>query len=89
MKNYHYNPGKFLSEWFPEQTKTIPRIIIWAIVYIADVVLVFWLASRLGIAILQLQYQLRSVVVMLYLVAALGIFSLEAFVYNKLISLFR
>lgn len=89
-RNFHrYNPGSFLSEWFPRQTKSIPRIIIWTIVYIADVVLVFWLASRLGIAILELQYQLRTVAVMLYLVIALVPFCAEAYLSDKIESLFR
>ena len=90
-EDYHrYNPGGFLSEWFPEQTKSPLRIVLWMIVYILDVVLVFWLAGKLGFDILSVStYQLRSVVLGLYLVIALCIFRVEAFIYNKLHALFR
>lgn len=89
MSRHYYNPGKFLSEWFPEQTKTIPRIIVWTIIFIGDVVLVFWLMSHLGVDILSFQYKLQGVMIMLYLVAALVVFWLETVIYNKLYSLFR
>lgn len=79
----------FLREWFPEQTKSIPAIIIWLLVFLADVALVFWLAGKLGISLLGMNMHLRGAVVMLYVGIAFVIFWVEATVYNKIVSLFR
>ena len=78
--------GKLLRQMFPNQTKTPLQIILWALVYIVDVVLVFVAADALGIDIftLSVNYQLMSVIVMLYLVVALGLFSIKVFLYNKI-----
>ncbi len=85
-----YNPGKFLREWFPEQTKSIPCIVIWTIIFIADAALIFWAANTLGFDILEVSnYNLRTTLMVIYLVIALGLFAIETFIYNKLISLFR
>ena len=87
--NPHYNPGKFLREWFPEQTKTIPRIILWTIVFLTDVGLVFWAALALGLPLTGLGYQLQKLVVPLLLVAALALFALEVWIYNRIAAAIR
>ncbi len=87
MKNSGPFKGIFLREWFPEQTKTIPRIILWTIIFLADTALVFWLGSLLGIDLLGISYRLTTLLIGLYLVIAFGLFSLEAFVYNKIMGL--
>ena len=81
-----YNPGKFLREWFPNQTKTPLHIVIWTIVYLVDVALVFLAANAIGIDILEMNvtYQLRSLILIAYLLIALGLFSLEVFLLNKI-----
>lgn len=90
MKQHHsIQRGREASAMFPEQTKSIPAMLIWLVVFVVDVVLVFYLADRLGIPILELTYHLRSVLVMLYVAVAGLLFWLEAFVYNKIIALFR
>lgn len=87
---HRYNPGGFLSEWFPEQTKSPLHIVIWTIVFIADLVAVFFLLEHFGINWIGsggMNYNY------LYLFALIGgglvLFWVETFVYNKLHALFR
>ena len=89
MKNAHPHTGKWLREWFPEQTKSIPSIILWTAIYILDTVLVFWLAAKLGISLLEFHHQLQTVIMGLYLVIALVLFWLETAVYNKIMDAIR
>ena len=84
MKNAFPHTGKWRREWFPEQTKNIPSILCWTVVYILDVVLVFFVANLLGIHILELPYRLTTLLTGLYLVIALAIFWLETIVYNRI-----
>jgi len=85
----HYNPGKWLRECFPEQTKSVGSILCWALVYILDVCLVFWAAHALGIALLELPYRLTTVVAGLYLLIALLLFWIETSIYNKILENYR
>ena len=89
MKNAHPHTGKWLRECFPEQTKSVKSILIWAVVYILDVCLVFWAAHALGIRIMKIPYQLTSVVVGLYLVIALVVFWAETSIYNQILKNYR
>ena len=89
MKNASPYTGKWLREWFPEQTKSVKSILVWSVIYIADVILVFWLAAKLGIDLMQLPYRLTSVIAGLYLILALGLFWAETAIYNKLLSNYR
>ena len=89
MSNNHHDMGKSIREMFPEQTKSIPRILSWTFIFLADVALVFWVMGKLGVDIVSMQYQFRKTLLMLYLLAAFLIFLLETFVYNKFCELFR
>ena len=89
MKNASPYTGKWLRECFPEQTKSIKSICIWTLVYIVDAVLVFWIAAKLGIDLIQLPYRLTSIIAGVYLVIALGLFWAETAIYNKLLSSYR
>ena len=89
MKNAYPHTGKWLREWFPEQTKSIPSIIVWTIIYILDVGLVFWLAAKLGISILDFHHQTQTVVIGVYLVIALALFWLETAIYNRITKAIR
>ena len=81
--------GNFLKEWFPEQTKSNLSILAWTVVFILDTLLVFWLAGKLGLNLMGIAYQLRTTLIMLLLVAALGLFWVETWVYGKFRELFR
>ena len=76
--SYHYKKNLFLKEMFPGQFDTIPRIIIWAIVFIIDVAAVFAVAHLLGLPLP------GKVGLMLYLVAAFALFCLESWIYHKI-----
>ena len=89
MKNAHPYTGKWLRELFPEQTKSVPSILVWAVVYIVDVVLVFRLASALGIRITELEYRLMTVVAGLYMIIALVVFWLETVIYGWIVKKIR
>ena len=73
---YHYMKNKFLREMFPKQFDTIPHIIIWALVFILDVVLVFVAAHLIGLPLP------GKVGLMLYLCVAFALFCLESYLYN-------
>ncbi len=88
-RNYGVQMGRGLRAMFPEQTKSIPAILLWLMVFLADVALVFWLAGKLGIDILSMSYKLAGAVVMIYVAVAGVLFWLETVVYNKIVSLFR
>lgn len=83
----YINPGKWLRKCFPEQTKSPLHIIIWAVIFIADLFAVHYLLQHFGISFIS--YNARN----LYLYALIGggllVFWLETFIYNKLHSLFR
>ena len=89
MKNAHPYTGKWLREWFPEQTKSVKSILLWTAVYILDVCLVFWAAASLGIDLMKLPYRLISVAVGAYLVIALAIFWVETAIYNRILANYR
>ena len=79
----------FFRDWFPEQTKSIGSILLWLLILVADVVLVFWLTGKLGLDLLNFNYNMRSAMIMLYVGAALCLFWVETVIYNKITALFR
>ena len=78
MAYEYHKKNFFLNEMFPGQFDTIPRIIIWAIVFIIDVAAVFAVAHLLGLPLP------GKVGLMLYLVAAFALFCLESWIYHKI-----
>lgn len=85
MSNHknHYN---FLSVLFPNQFSTIPSIIIWTLVFLVDVGLVFLVTWLLEIGIFadpdSIRFISSRLMLILYLLAAFGLFCLESFLYN-------
>lgn len=80
MYEYH-KKNFFLKEMFPNQFNTIPRIIIWTLVFILDVVLVFVAAHLIGIP-LPIGGNWGRIGLILYLCIAFGLFCLESYLYN-------
>ena len=68
----------FLNEMFPGQFDTVPRIILWTVVFLLDTAAVFVLAFLLGLPLP------GRVGLILYLVAAFALFCLESWVYHKI-----
>ena len=82
----HYNPGKWLRECFPEQTKSIPSILIWTVVFLLDVALVFLVMWRLGLSPADIPAKLAVSVV---LIAAFLLFLAETAIYNRILTNYR
>ena len=72
----------FLKEMFPQQFDTVPHIIIWTLVFLADVAIVFVGAYFLGFPLLTGIW--HKVGFILYMVAAFALFCLESWIYTKL-----
>lgn len=72
----------FLNEMFPGQFDTVPHIIIWTLVFLADVAIVFGGAYLLGLPLPVGAW--HKVGFILYMVAAFGLFILESWIYNKI-----
>ena len=82
-----YDPHKknlFLNEMFPGQFDTIPRIIIWTLVFLLDVAAVFGAAHLLGIPLPIGRDLWGSIGLIVYLCIAFALFCLESFVYNQI-----
>ena len=47
QKNRAYSG--ILTALFPEQTKTLPRVIVWSVIFLADLILVFGLGYEYGL----------------------------------------
>lgn len=88
---YYFNPGKILKQMFPEQTKTNLHIVIWTIIFIADLVGVYFLLDAFGISFIgnSSNSMLHEFYLFFLIGGGLVIFGLETFIYNKIHSLFR
>ena len=89
MKNASPYTGKWLREVFPEQTKSVKSILIWSLIFIADIALVFWGAVKLGLDFSSISYQFSRVLVGVIIAAALLLFWAETAIYNKLLLSYR
>ena len=89
MKNASPYTGKWLREVFPEQTKSVKSILIWSLVFIADIALVFLVAVKLGLNLTEIPYQFSRVLSGVFIAVALLLFWLETAVYNKILSTYR
>ena len=81
MENRAYSG--ILQTLFPEQTKTIPRIIVWSVIFLIDLCLIVVGAVYLGIFQLDSYRSMREMTLPgILLVAALfGVFWLQGFIW--------
>lgn len=85
----YQNLGDDLSSIFPEQTKAIPRIIVWSIIFIIDLGLAAFLVFQTGLIDL-LDGKLGSLLVTgLTLIVAGGLFWAESLIWKTILRLFR
>lgn len=68
-----------LTTLFPEQTKTVPRIIVWSIIFLIDLILVCWGCYRLGILESLFQHKILTA---LPFAAVFGIFWLQGYLWG-------
>ena len=81
---YHHKKNQFLREMFPRQFDTAAHIILWTVIFLADVALVFAAAHLLDIP-LPIGGAWGKIGLILYLIIAFALFCLESFIYNKLL----
>lgn len=81
QKNRAYS--NILTSLFPEQTKTIPRIIVWSLVFLADLIAVVYGGYCLGL----LDYSSKLVVTAVAILA-IGVFWLEGVIWYGIPKLF-
>ena len=77
--------SSILTSLFPEQTKTIPRIIVWSLVFLLDLTLGIAGAFHFGL----LQPDSSRVISALLIAAMMGIFWLQGAVWYAIVRFFR
>lgn len=89
VKNRAYSG--ILTTLFPEQTKTLPRIIVWSIIFLADLVLVVFGAFHFGLLDFGQYTSMRNLTLpgLLLLAALFGIFWLQGFIWYSIVRFFR
>lgn len=89
QKNRAYS--SILTTLFPEQTKTLPRIIVWSIIFLIDLILGVWAAVHFGL----LQFGSYRTSNQMYLAAALliagivGVFWLQGVIWGAIVRFFQ
>ena len=78
------NPGKWIREMLPNQTKDIPTILLWFGIFVLDIALVFYLTSLAGISLLGMSYKMMSFLVLLYCLIAFFLFYAQAKLWDKI-----
>ena len=73
---------ELLRSLFPEQTKTLPRIIVWSFIFLIDLMLVAF-----GTFFLGLEYR-KWLIVVVFLVTVF-IFWLQGYIWGLIMMLFR
>ena len=72
-----------LTFLFPEQTKTIPRILVWSVIFLADLILVIGAAFQLG-----LLDAFSRVTYLLLVFICVGLFWLQGKIWGAVTKLF-
>lgn len=75
--------SNILQALFPEQTKTLPRILVWSVIFLADLILVFAGAFSLGLFPSESKFSF-----LLGLAAVLGLFWLQGYLWKIVRNLF-
>ena len=88
FRHYH-NFGKDLKQMFPEQTKSNLHIMIWLLVFIADLVAVYFLLAHWGYTPFGSGILRGELYLFALIGAGLMVFWLETLIYDTLHSLFR
>ena len=89
MKNRAYS--SILTTLFPEQTKTLPRIIVWSIIFLLDLTLVVFAAFHFGLLQLGNYSSMRQMTLpgLLLLAVLFGIFWLQGFIWYGIAKFFQ
>ena len=83
---WYRNPGKWIREMFPNQTKNAPTILLWSVIYLLDILLVFCLANLFGIMLLRMPYKKMAFFVLIFCLIAFFLFFAEAKLWDNICS---
>lgn len=81
QKNRAYS--SILTSLFPEQTKTLPRIIVWSIIFLADLIAVIGGAFSFG-----LMDAFSKITAVLLFAVCVGLFWLQGVIWGAITKLF-
>ena len=81
---WYRNPGKWIRELLPNQTKTPATTLIWSLIFILDIVLVFFVATHMGMILLAMPYKKMAFWVLLLCLAAFGLLLAEARIWDAI-----
>ena len=81
QKNRAYQ--SILTTLFPEQTKTLPRVLIWSVIFLADLVVIIGGCFYLG-----LLETFSKAVALLLIAACVGVFWLQGILWGWISKLF-
>ena len=89
IKNRAYS--SILTTLFPEQTKTVPRIIVWSIVFLLDLIFIVFAVMHFGLLELGQFNSMRDLTLpgLLLLAALFGIFWLQGFIWYGIARFFQ
>ena len=89
VKNRAYS--SILTTLFPEQTKTIPRIIVWSIIFLLDLTLIVFATVHFGWLPLGQFNSMRDLTLpgILLLAVLFGIFWLQGFLWFGIVKFFK
>ena len=89
VKNRAYS--SILTTLFPEQTKTLPCIIVWSIIFLLDLILVVFATVHFGWLQLGQFNSMRDMTLpgILLLAVLFGIFWLQGFIWYRIVHFFQ
>ena len=76
--------SRILTSLFPEQTRTLPRILVWSLIFLADLCLVILGCYRLEILFLMFEHKLLT---LLPFAAVFALFWLQGYVWRIFLKL--
>lgn len=86
QKNRAYS--SILTSLFPEQTKTLPRIIVWSIIFLLDLILVLGGAMYLGWLEFD-NYRIQRLASDGLIALAVGLFWLQGVIWGAIVRFFQ
>lgn len=83
--------ASILTTLFPEQTKTIPRIIVWSFIFLLDLILVIAGAAHFGLLQFENYNSMRDMTLpgILVLAVLFGIFWLQGVIWGAIVKFFQ
>ena len=89
VKNRAYSG--ILTTLFPEQTKTVPRIIVWSIIFLLDLILVVFGSFHFGLLNFEMISSSRDLTLpgLLLLTVLFAIFWLQGFIWYGILRFFQ